>query len=264
MTPLNDVNLGDGGFKPSRVAVGDLNGDGFPDVIVALPHYYLTGESLAMLVSQGGRYRSWAGPNFYDLHNVARFGALDVAIADINGDSWNDIIGLQYWYRFGHSFAIALNEHDPAHSIAAQGSSFSLDLASTRTYRGQLQGRSSTHWPLVYTITALPQKGTVRMINSQTGDFEYMANANIVSRETDTFRFSVDDGVSGHEAVMTVSLTPAPVRTRPAPPVQTSRPPAKRSGEVRSNVRSLPPVSTDTPSQPPPQPSGRRPWWRFW
>ncbi|OGP15333.1 MAG: hypothetical protein A2053_01255 [Deltaproteobacteria bacterium GWA2_50_8] len=102
------------------------------------------------------------------------------------------------------------------------------------------------------------------MINSQTGDFEYMANANIVSRETDTFRFSVDDGVSGHEAVMTVSLTPAPVRTRPAPPVQTSRPPAKRSGEVRSNVRSLPPVSTDTPSQPPPQPSGRRPWWRFW
>src|SRR3989338_404992 len=49
MTPLHDGNLGDGGFKPERVAVGDLNGDGFPYVIVALPHYYLVGESLVML-----------------------------------------------------------------------------------------------------------------------------------------------------------------------------------------------------------------------
>jgi hypothetical protein len=95
------VLLGDGkgGFSPSRaqglslegchgpnsIATGDLNGDGFPDIVVHCA------ESGNLAVFLGG-----SGLHFTHLHEQAAGGWGGIAVADLNGDGRADIVATNH------------------------------------------------------------------------------------------------------------------------------------------------------------------------
>ncbi len=83
--------LGDIG-RVSEVRAGDLNGDGYPDLVVA-EFGWLTTGSLTILWNPGGRsttkVKAWRAEKL-----DAGRGAVSVRIEDVDGDKMNDIIAL--------------------------------------------------------------------------------------------------------------------------------------------------------------------------
>src|SRR6202034_872683 len=84
------VTYGSGGIEPLAVALGDVNGDGIPDLIVT--NAFATGsqggdsEVSVMLGNGDGTFRS---PVSYD---SGGYYARSVAVRDMNGDGHLDIV----------------------------------------------------------------------------------------------------------------------------------------------------------------------------
>ncbi|MBK6266445.1 VCBS repeat-containing protein [Marivirga sp. S37H4] len=78
-----DVSLG---FKPGKMAIEDVNGDGFPDVIISDRN---TADVYFYLNSQSGSFEQSIVIN-YGISNIS-----DLDIADLNGDGEKDIVLLQ-------------------------------------------------------------------------------------------------------------------------------------------------------------------------
>jgi Big-like domain-containing protein/VCBS repeat protein len=80
---------GSGGFNGGSIAVGDLNGDGYPDVVAAnvCATNNCRNSTLGVLLSNGDGGLS--GPTIY---GSGGFAAESVAIADINGDGIPDVL----------------------------------------------------------------------------------------------------------------------------------------------------------------------------
>ncbi|NBR07224.1 MAG: tandem-95 repeat protein, partial [Planctomycetes bacterium] len=86
------------------------------------------------------------------------------------------------------------------------------------TYTGTLTGSSANGNNLDYSIVAGASKGVVKIINTATGAFTYVPNAN--ANGVDTFTFKVNDGVVD-SAAATVSVNITPVNDAPISNAQT-------------------------------------------
>ena len=79
------------GYIPQWVAIGDVNGDGHPDLVVAAYcqdlHGACNGGSLAVLLNKGDG--TFQAPTFY---SSGGFNALSVAIVDMNNDGHPDLV----------------------------------------------------------------------------------------------------------------------------------------------------------------------------
>ncbi|MGE5056998.1 MAG: FG-GAP repeat domain-containing protein [Acidobacteriota bacterium] len=83
------VVLYDAGYAPYSVAIGDLNGDGRPDLIVGNQacSYYECAGKIGVLVNNGdGTFQKMAQ------HFSGGWIAQSVAVSDVNGDGKNDVL----------------------------------------------------------------------------------------------------------------------------------------------------------------------------
>jgi hypothetical protein len=77
------VSLNIGGLRPTGVTVGDLSGDGLPDVLVA----NRASDDLALLLATGGG--NFAVPILFP---TAGTNTLGVFLPDVNGDGLPDLV----------------------------------------------------------------------------------------------------------------------------------------------------------------------------
>lgn len=105
-TTNNDfLNEFEGGESVSNIInIGDLNGDGFEDIIVLAAKYGNTqkGAIFTCFLNEENQIIEYykVNSNFgnlgYDLHDIARFGSSGDVIGDYNGDGVNDIVVSSY------------------------------------------------------------------------------------------------------------------------------------------------------------------------
>lgn len=80
------VGYGSGGYEANSVAVGDVNGDGHPDLVVA----NLTNEVGVLLGNGDGSFRAAVS------YSSGGEGAEGIAIGDVNGDGHPDLVVANY------------------------------------------------------------------------------------------------------------------------------------------------------------------------
>ena len=79
-----------GGLSAVSVAIGDVNGDGHPDIVVANSCGGCTGSPNGVVsVLLGNEDGTFGGPGTYD---AGGFGTQSIAIADLNGDGQPDLV----------------------------------------------------------------------------------------------------------------------------------------------------------------------------
>jgi hypothetical protein len=84
------------GLQPTSVAVGDVNGDGFPDIVVSSggnPYGGVGDNTVTVLLGNGSGGFTPASPITIGTGVVRPYG---VAVADINGDGFADIVTANY------------------------------------------------------------------------------------------------------------------------------------------------------------------------
>jgi len=91
------VTYNSGGYDPDSVAVGDLNGDGVPDLVVAncssnnvTCESSPTGEVDVLLGNGDGTFQAAVG------YGSGGYKALSIAIGDVNGDGYPDLVVVNY------------------------------------------------------------------------------------------------------------------------------------------------------------------------
>ncbi len=96
------------GSLPMGVATGDLNNDGITDVVSANNFGY----SASILIGNGdGTFQPRIDIDTYDPGELETIAALQVRIADFNGDGWNDIaLGIQSGDLGNPGIGILLND----------------------------------------------------------------------------------------------------------------------------------------------------------
>jgi len=90
--------------------------------------------------------------------------------------------------------------------------SFSIYLDEDTSYSNILQGSDIDSIALAYSLLTLPQKGTVELLNQNTGKFVYIPNAN--ESGDDNFTYQVNDGLL-HSEIAIVSVWINPVNDVP-------------------------------------------------
>ncbi|MDB5352698.1 MAG: Alkaline phosphatase [Planctomycetota bacterium] len=133
---FREVNAPGGLMRAESVAVGDIDGDGNTDLVVADG---FSGGRVAVFLGHGDG--SFAAPQTFDTDNTS-YNTFGVAVADLNGDGRPDIVSTN-----ADGVAVLLNETP----ISAQNSVLSLDSSSytvdenagTATVMVDRAGRSS-------------------------------------------------------------------------------------------------------------------------
>jgi hypothetical protein len=221
---------------PMGVAIGDLDGDGKADAVVA-------------------NYGNGAGSTLSTLRNTSTNGALSfaprldltvgtgphgVAIADLNGDGWADLVGANYGTLQGSGtdvsvlqpfgFAdrqIVANVPDgattgPVHVVtpggtATSSTAFTVVAAPVAQNRNistpedtavsdNLIATDADGDALTFSIVANGLKGVASITDSATGAFVYTPNANATGG--DSFTFKANDGrFDSNVATVSVNIT---------------------------------------------------------
>ena len=84
---------------------------------------------------------------------------------------------------------------------------FSIQLNEDTRFTGILNGSDVDSTSLSFSIITFPQKGSIQLLNQETGKFIYIPNANVSGN--DNFTYQVSDGIQHSEiAKVTVLITP--------------------------------------------------------
>lgn len=87
-TFLPQVSLDMGDYRSTSVAVGDLNGDGLPDIVVANSGLSGFPGSVTVLLNDPNHPGTFGSPQYYQGY----FGPFSVAIGDMDGDGRPDLV----------------------------------------------------------------------------------------------------------------------------------------------------------------------------
>ncbi|MDX1388289.1 MAG: FG-GAP-like repeat-containing protein, partial [Acidobacteriota bacterium] len=87
-------------------AAGDVDGDGYGDLIVGVPRYNLSGERGAFIIYHGSDTGLPGFPSQVVVgENVGdRFGHAVGGAGDVNGDGYADVVATAHWYDNGENF----------------------------------------------------------------------------------------------------------------------------------------------------------------
>jgi hypothetical protein len=171
-----------GGYKPTTFAVGDLNGDGVPDL--AISNY--GDPSIAIFVGTGnGTFL--AGPVFPGVW------AMSLAIADLDGDGAPDLIGtiadaacVRVWpglggAQFGTPIDFGMRSHPDILKVADLDRDGRPDLVVGHLYKGTFDALvNQTAGPpvlvLVSNVEATVDRGHVRLVWYSVASELYLAH----------------------------------------------------------------------------------------
>jgi hypothetical protein len=108
-----------GRFGNSVAGAGDMNGDGFADVIVGAPDYdhdLVTPDSGAVYLYRGSAtgLAQPVGAKFEVIQQRASFGASVAGAGDVNGDGYSDVIAGAWDYSGAHGSGAAFVYHGSA------------------------------------------------------------------------------------------------------------------------------------------------------
>jgi VCBS repeat-containing protein len=194
------------GIGPSSVAVGDLNGDGLPDLVTGNLGFDPSGDipttlppgTVSVLLGNGGGTFSAATP--YLTGSVLPF---SVAIGDLNGDGQLDLAVANAGYN---NVTVLLNTSSPTNDApVADNDSYNVDEDTVLTVAapGVLEGDTDADGdPLSAVLVSGPLNGSLSL--STDGSFTYTPDANF--NGTDSFTYSANDG-EANSNVATVAIT---------------------------------------------------------
>ncbi|MFL5823203.1 MAG: FG-GAP-like repeat-containing protein, partial [Solirubrobacteraceae bacterium] len=134
------TGIGDGTFNaaqnitvgagPSAVAVGDVNGDGFPDIVVAnsgpvdQQTELFTGNTITVLL-QKSTHDGFLPGQTYTVGN----GPLSVGIGDLDGDGWPDVVVGNFTGTVSVLYGDGLGGLETQQALSVGTSAFSVALA---------------------------------------------------------------------------------------------------------------------------------------
>ncbi|MBI5764240.1 MAG: VCBS repeat-containing protein [Planctomycetes bacterium] len=150
--------------NPRDVAIGDLNGDGRPDLVAVAT---VGGEDIFVLLNNGG------GTFQPAVNYIAGAGPISVVISELNGDGWPDLAAAN---RFGADVSILLGNGDgtfqPANNYSAgsdptwvaigdMNGDGRLDLVVTNLTANQISvllgnGNGTFQLPVPYAVGTFP------------------------------------------------------------------------------------------------------------
>jgi len=158
-----------GGYKTDNVVIGDVNGDGHPDIVTANPctfrseHYYpgvcLPGSAGVLLGNGDGSFQQPV-----DYFSDPSYKANWVAVGDVNSDGKPDLLTVN-----GGSYAVLVNNVGAPRSITALTSSVNpVKVNATVTYTAVVSSQSGGNLKgsLIFEDAGIPI-ATVPLVNNQ-------------------------------------------------------------------------------------------------
>jgi MYXO-CTERM domain-containing protein len=180
-------------------SAGDVNDDGYDDLIVGAPGYdggqskggaaYVYLGSATGLDDSSSTAHTLADWKREFPQQYANFGHSVAGLGDVNGDTYSDtVIGVPR-YDNGEKDEGGVYLY-PSTIPTARDISESVDEDSSVTF--MLDGFEPGSEPLVYNITSNPSDGTITSIDNATGEVTYEPDPGYAG--SDSFQYDVSDG----------------------------------------------------------------------
>jgi hypothetical protein len=128
-----ESDVGSSYFGSSVAGAGDINGDGYSDLLVSAFNYNGEGAAFVYTGSASGvsSTPAWISPS-----NPLNFGASAAGAGDINGDGYSDIVVGVYGYSNGESFEGAVSVYTGSAAGLSSTPVWSIESNQTMAYLG--------------------------------------------------------------------------------------------------------------------------------
>ncbi|WP_422931790.1 beta strand repeat-containing protein [Singulisphaera sp. PoT] len=180
--PKVDLAIGGG---PNSIAIGDLNGDGKPDLAVGVPDsdYY----SIFLSTTEPGATTATFGPRI-DFTTPSQTGPVSVAIGDLNGDGKPDLAVSNV---FASTLWVLLNTTEPG--------------ATTPTFADKVEYATGTH-PTSVQIRDLNGDGVpdIGFVNGTNSSLSVLPNTTVPGSMTASFADRLDFATNSTPQVLAI------------------------------------------------------------